>query len=307
MCLIHYCFKTITNKIVDEEMEYLIIDKECDINSQDYYGESCIHYLAKYTYNNFIKDNSYIYNITYEEKINEYTKLLKKIFTLLTKRKTLDINLVNNQGLTAFQIAIENQNFEFIEEILKLNPKLCFKDNNGNTIFHCFIPFIYNRKISNDKKEYVLKEILDKLGDTLSDDELNKISNTYDGNGFTPILKIMDLYYQNINTIYGEIKNEIYSKYKIYNNFNNYNNFNTFNNYNNFNNINDINNINNFNSFNIFNNNNNLNNLNNNKNTTININEKCDKEIKEKFNIFIDFFICFKKIHFFKNGPNVKN
>ena len=69
MCLIHYSFKKITKKVVDEEMKYLIIEKECDVNSQDYYGESCIHYFANFTYNKFLQDNSeYINDLSLNNK-----------------------------------------------------------------------------------------------------------------------------------------------------------------------------------------------------------------------------------------------
>ena len=42
------------------------------------------------------------------------------------QRKDLDINIVNKEGKISFQLAIENNNFYFLEEILKLNPQLCF-------------------------------------------------------------------------------------------------------------------------------------------------------------------------------------
>ena len=226
MCLIHYSFKKITKKIIEEEMTYLIIDKECNINSQDYYGESCLHYLANFTFDKFSQDNSeylnelnrYNKNLTYkeiEEKNKEiYKELIKKIFSLFVQRKTLDINLVNKNGKTAFQIAIEKNNFYFIEEILKLNPQLCFIDQKGNSIFHCIVPFIFENKISIEKKLYVIKEILERLKDNLSDDELNRISNSYDENGFTPLLKLMYEYYKNINRVFEDIKTEESYEYK---------------------------------------------------------------------------------------------
>ena len=226
MCLIHYSFKKITRKVVEEEMKYLIIDKKCDINSQDYYGESCIHYLANFTYQKFYQDNKIYINelnrydnkLTYKEKEEKlkkmYKELIKMVFELFNERKDIDINLVNKNGKTAFQIAIEKNNFDFIEEILKLNPQLCFIDQKGNSIFHCLISFIFENKISIDKKNYVIKEILDKLKDNISEDELNRISNSYDENGFTPLLKLMYEYHQSINKIFEDIKNDQTYEYK---------------------------------------------------------------------------------------------
>ena len=116
---------------------------------------------------------------------------MHKIFEILMQRKDLDINIVNKEGKTPFQLAIENNNCYFLEEILKLNPQLCFIDQKGNSVFHSLIAFIYEHKIPQDKKLYVINEILDRLKDNLFDDELNRISNSYDENGFTPLLKLM--------------------------------------------------------------------------------------------------------------------
>ena len=67
MCLIHYSFKKITKKIVNEEMQYLLLEKKCDINVQDFYGDSCLHYLAKFSYAQFRLDNS-----DYFDELNKY-------------------------------------------------------------------------------------------------------------------------------------------------------------------------------------------------------------------------------------------
>ena len=45
---------------------------------------------------------------------------MHKIFEILMQRKDLDINIVNKGGKTSFQLAIENNNCYFLEEILKL-------------------------------------------------------------------------------------------------------------------------------------------------------------------------------------------
>ena len=226
MRLIHYSFKTITKKVVEEEMKYLILEKKCDINVQDYYGDSCLHYLANFDYNKFTKDNNeyilelnqYYKNLSYKEReekaLEEYKDLIKKIFGLLLQCKDLNINLVNKNGQTPFQLAIEKKNFYFLEEILKLNPQLCFIDQKGNSVFHSLIPFIYEQKISQDKKLYVINEILERLKNNLSEDELNRISNSYDANGFTPLLKLMYEYSINISKIFQNIKNEETYNYK---------------------------------------------------------------------------------------------
>ena len=69
---------------------------------------------------------------------------MHKIFEILMQRKDLDINIVNS-----FQLAIENNNCYFLEEILKLNPQLCFIDQKGNSVFHSLITFICEQKINN--------------------------------------------------------------------------------------------------------------------------------------------------------------
>ena len=221
MCLIHYSFKKITRKVVEEEMKYLILEKKCDINVQDFYGDSCLHYLAKFDYKKFREDNSdyyiseldkYYRKLSYKEREqkaeDEYKDLLKKVFELLLQCKDLDINLMNKEGKTPFQLAIEKNNFYFLEEILKLNPQLCFIDQKGNSVFHSLIPFIYEYQIPQDKKLYVINEILDRLNNNLSEDELNRISNSYDENGFTPLLKLMYEYSKKITNIFNDIKQE---------------------------------------------------------------------------------------------------
>jgi len=45
---------------------------------------------------------------------------MHKIFEILLQRKDLDINIVNKEGKTSFQLSIENNNCYFLEEILKL-------------------------------------------------------------------------------------------------------------------------------------------------------------------------------------------
>ena len=226
MCLIHYSFKNITKKVVEEEMKYLILEKKCDINVQDFYGDSCLHYLAKFDFGKFKQDNwdymnelnkyyKKLSNKEREEKAEEeYKNLIKKIFELLLQTKDLDINLLNKEGKTPFQLAIEKNNFYFLEEILRLNPQLCFIDQKGNSVFHSLINFIYEYKIPQDKKLLVINEILDKLKDNLSEDDLNRISNSYDENGFTPLLKLMYEYNKKITIVFNNIKTEETYNYK---------------------------------------------------------------------------------------------
>ena len=74
---------------------------------------------------------------------------MHKIFEILMQRKDLDINIINKEGKTSFQLSIENNNCYFLEEILKLNPQLCFIDQKGNSLFHSLITFICEQKINN--------------------------------------------------------------------------------------------------------------------------------------------------------------
>ena len=94
MCLIHYSFKNITKKVVEEEMKYLILEKKCDINVQDFYGDSCLHYLAKFDFEKFKQDNW-----DYMNELNKYYKKLsnkereekaEEEYKNLTKKKILN-------------------------------------------------------------------------------------------------------------------------------------------------------------------------------------------------------------------------
>jgi hypothetical protein len=140
---------------------------------------------------------------------------MHKIFEILMQRKDLDINIVNKEGKTSFQLAIENNNFYFLEEILKLNPQLCFIDQKGNYVFHSLIAFLYEHKIPKDKKLYAINEILDRLKDNLLDDELNRISNSYDEICFTPLLKLMYENNNNENPDYIDFSSLFKSNYSL--------------------------------------------------------------------------------------------
>ena len=140
---------------------------------------------------------------------------MHKIFEILMQRKDLDINIVNKEGKTPFQLAIENNNCYFLEEILKLNPQLCFIDQKGNYVFHSLIAFLYEHKIPKDKKLYVINEILDRLKDNLFDDELNRINNSYDENSFTPLLKLMYENNNNENPDYIDFSSLFKSNYSL--------------------------------------------------------------------------------------------
>ena len=224
MCLIHYSFKKITLKVVEEEIKYLILEKKCDINVQDYYGDTCLHYLAKFDFIQFKNDNYFLINGLFgdydrkkkEEKLLEkYQELIKKIFEILTQSQNLKINLVNKESKTPFQLAIEKNNFYFLEEILKLNPQIYFIDQKGNSVFHSLIPFIYEYKIPQDKKLYVINEILERIKNSKTEEELKRIINSFDENGFTPLLKLMYEYHKGIHNIFKSIESEIKTEYNI--------------------------------------------------------------------------------------------
>ena len=141
---------------------------------------------------------------------NEHEIIMENIFKLITKKNELDINLLNNAKKTPLQIALENNNYAFIKEILKLNqnPNLLFMDENNNSIFHFLSSLIFESKIAIYKRINLVNLILDKIKNILSEEELNKINNLYNDNGFTPLLKLMYEYYKNIDKLFEEIRNE---------------------------------------------------------------------------------------------------
>ena len=97
-------------------------------------------------------------------------------------------------------------------------------DKNGNSIFHCLIPLIFSDNITQNNYKNIINQIIDKLKQNLTEEELDKINNTYDENGLTPLLKIMYQYNNEIYNIYSNIKSkEIYNKKKEKYNLNNQN------------------------------------------------------------------------------------
>ena len=75
--------------------------------------------------------------------------------------------------------------------------------------------FIYEHKIPQDKKLYAINEILDRFKDNLSDDELNRISNSYDEICFTPLLKLMYENNNNENPDYIDFSSLFKSNYSL--------------------------------------------------------------------------------------------
>ena len=156
MRLIHYSFQNLTLKSFNE-IKYFIKEKKADVNAVNYYGESCLHLIARYDYQTFINNNN-IYlnnvnnnkNLTGDEKENikydKFKKLIHDIFSLLNDNKNLEIDLITKDGKTALQIALEKKNIPILEELIKMKPKLYFQDSQGKTIFHVIIKFVFSNK-----------------------------------------------------------------------------------------------------------------------------------------------------------------
>ena len=291
MTLIHYSFKKINKKIVEEEIKYLILD---------------LHYLAKYDFNQFYQDNNnYFYNKTSDEKYQKevYQDLIKKVFEILTQTENLNINLQNKEGKTPFQLALEKNNYFFLEEILKLNPELCYIDKKDNSIFHNLIPFIFQFNIPQDKKMNIIHDILNRIKDKMSEDELIRINNSYDENGFTPLLKFMYEYHKNIHSIYSKIKNEITKEYQNEQKGINNNNVNN----NNFGNSLSFSFNFNFNNNNIFGNSTFGQSKQENKSIPVDYLNIINQKTKEKFKSFLEFLLSvIKKYISLKSNPEIK-
>ena len=199
-----------------EEGIHLLIEELKNINAQDENKNTLLHLLSKEDYTNY-KYNKYnqFYDYKYQypkkeiEKIkqDEHEKLIKQIFILLSQKTNLNINILNNKQKYPFQLALENNNYPLIKELLNLNPDLFFIDENNNSIFHYLSSILFEQKYPINERLILIKLLLNKISN-IDNNALIKINNLYNNEGFTPLLKLMHEYYFNIDKIFNEIKYE---------------------------------------------------------------------------------------------------
>ena len=224
MRLLHYSFMKITPNSL-EEIRYFLIEKNADVNVQNFYGESVIHLLAKFNFEQYKRDNSFFAfdrsNLLQKEidaiQHDRHKDLIQKIFKMMTANNNLQIDLATKNGKTALQIALENKNIPFIELILQHGPKLNFQDENSTGIMHLLVPLVFG---GEEEKKIVLM-MIEQLK-KLSPDDLEVIANSFDDKGFTPLLKLMYTYSKELSGKYNKIvedekfkrKEEIYEERK---------------------------------------------------------------------------------------------
>ena len=207
MRLLHYCFMKITPKSL-EEMRYFIIEKKANVNLQNFYGESILHLLAKFNFQQYKMNNPDNRDEKKELSMEEmnliqkdrHRDLIKKIFTMIQQNNVLDIDQITQKGKTPLQIAMENKNIPFLEEIMKFNPKYNFQDTTGNTILHLAVPMIFG----DEDDRIIIEMLFDKL-EKIPIDDCETLANASDEKGFTPFLKLMYEYKQRINGKYIEL------------------------------------------------------------------------------------------------------
>ena len=210
MRLLHYSFMKITPNSL-EEIKYFLIEKNADVNVQNFYGESVIHLLAKFNFEQYQRDNrTFEFNRSnlLKKEINaiqhdRHKDLIQKIFKMMTANNNLQIDLATKKGKTALQIALENKNIPFIELILQHGPKLNFQDENSTGIMHLLVPLVFG---GEEEKKIVLM-ITEQLK-KLSPDDLEVIANSFDDKGFTPLLKLMYTYSKELSGKYAKISEE---------------------------------------------------------------------------------------------------
>lgn len=148
----------------------LLLDNNCDIDRIDKFGNTPLHYAAKYS--NSISTNKVVnmlinsgVNVNYKDKEGntalmiacQYSNTTSSIDTIQTLLKQgANINLYNNKHESALMIAINNldcsSSFETIELLINYNIELTGEDSYGNNIMMIAAKKLnlYNfRKVSN--------------------------------------------------------------------------------------------------------------------------------------------------------------
>ena len=219
MRLLHYSFMEITDKSI-EEIRYFVIDKQADVNVQNFHGEHILHMLARFNYNKYLQDNpqrgQHSYNMSEQErKQNEilqherHKQLIKRIFDIL-QDKTLNINVATKEGKTPLQIGLETRNYPFMELFIQMNPKLNFQDTQGVTLLHLMTSMVYG----DEDERKLFMTIMNKVKE-LPAEECEIIGNAYDSLGYTPLLKLMKEYKDGVVNRYNKILNEEREKIKM--------------------------------------------------------------------------------------------
>ena len=221
MRLLHYSFMEITEKSIDE-IRYFVIDKQADVNVQNFHGEHILHMLARFNYSKYLRDNPqhdqhrYNYNMTeYQRKQNEilsherHKQLINRIFDIIQDKK-LNINVATKEGKTPLQIGLESRNYPFMEKFIQMNPKLNFQDTQGVTLLHLMTSMVYGDE--DERKLFVT--IMNKVKE-LPGEECEIIGNAYDSLGYTPLLKLMKEYKEGVFNRYNKILNEEKEKIKL--------------------------------------------------------------------------------------------
>lgn len=219
------------NETSYNELYYLISKKNANVNMQDIDGDTILHLIAQYSFEEYLENGEnyeiqskintiisnrngrsafYGYNINNsndpeivklkEEYKNKYVELIAKVFNLIVKTGKADINLKNVLHKTALQIAIERKNLIFIELIIQHNPQIVFVDKSNNSILHLLSEFVFD-----DNSNSLIKNFIGLLKNS---QERKLIVNLYNDNGFSPLLNLaykynkeLDKYFNNIKSI----------------------------------------------------------------------------------------------------------
>ena len=192
LCLLHQAIISNNHILFTTLLNY----KDIDINQQDYYGNTVLHYIfieKKYKFLKELFEHEIMYNYTnYNGDIALHLLLTEfkmddnNYLDIMIKNS--DLNLQNNQGVTCLMLLLDNDLLITFTEILS-NKSLNFyiEDNEKNKmkinddIINLSVESYYNQLLANNNANYSLdwekwcaNNVLDKL------QKISKLTNVKD-------------------------------------------------------------------------------------------------------------------------------
>ena len=184
-----------------DHIKYLIIEKKADTNIPDVQGLTVLHYacqLHKTDVSSGYKNWDQLSEKERKRLENEHQELIYELINLLLENGA-NINQKSNNGLTPFEIALEEQNFDIIDILInRKDLDLSITNNDDQGIYH-FLSSV----ITSEEGIKLFNKVIELVGNN------NNIVNLIDADGFTPLLLYVKTFSDKANQIIIEFNERI--------------------------------------------------------------------------------------------------
>ena len=170
------------------QLDYLVNEKNADVDYIDLKGSTAIHHLIENTpkypplervRNSITMEFEMKPNDELLKKYNEECYYMEEMTKILLKNNN-SLNISNHDGLTPLQLAIKKENFSIIKLLIENGADVMYINPiTGENIIHELIKIIHHHSIID-----ILNFIKDKIGNIL----FNQLLENEDNWGFTPFI-----------------------------------------------------------------------------------------------------------------------